>query len=60
MESLLAAARARLTRLRHGFVSSLVAAQLQKLGFPDATDVEGGFHAWARAGLPVDAVVRDR
>jgi rhodanese-related sulfurtransferase len=44
----------------HGFSSSLAAAQLQELGFRDATDVEGGFEAWAAAGLPVDAVGPDR
>jgi rhodanese-related sulfurtransferase len=45
---------------RHGYSSSLAAAQLQELGFRDATDVEGGFEAWAAAGLPVDAVGPDR
>ena len=38
---------------RHGYSSSLAAAQLQELGFGDATDVEGGFEAWQAAGLPV-------
>jgi rhodanese-related sulfurtransferase len=45
---------------RHGYSSSLAAAQLQAMGFVDATDVEGGFEAWAAAGLPVAAVVSDR
>jgi rhodanese-related sulfurtransferase len=45
---------------RHGYSSSLAAARLQELGFRDATDVEGGFEAWAAAGLPVDAVGPDR
>jgi rhodanese-related sulfurtransferase len=45
---------------RHGYSSNLAAAQLQDLGFRDATDVEGGFAAWAVAGLPVDAVGPDR
>ena len=45
---------------RHGHSSSLAAARLQQLGFRDATDVEGGFEAWAAAGLPVDAVGPDR
>jgi len=45
---------------RHGYSSSLAAAQLQELGFADATDVEGGFAAWAAAGLPVDVVGPDR
>jgi rhodanese-related sulfurtransferase len=38
---------------RHGYSSSLAAARLQELGFRHATDVEGGFAAWAAAGLPV-------
>jgi rhodanese-related sulfurtransferase len=38
---------------RHGYSSSLAAAQLQELGFEAATDVEGGFEAWQAAGLPV-------
>ena len=41
---------------RHGYSSSLAAAQLQQLGFSEATDVEGGFEAWVAAGLPVVAV----
>jgi rhodanese-related sulfurtransferase len=36
-----------------GYQSSLVAATLQDLGL-DATDLEGGFQAWRRAGLPVE------
>jgi rhodanese-related sulfurtransferase len=39
----------------HGFSSSLAAATLHDLGFENATDVDGGFQAWAAAGLPVDA-----
>jgi rhodanese-related sulfurtransferase len=31
----------------------LVAAQLQEIGFEDATDVIGGVEAWKEAGLPV-------
>jgi len=31
------------------------AASLVDLGFADAGDVEGGFEAWAAAGLPVVA-----
>lgn len=45
---------------RHGHSSSFAAAQLHDLGFRDATDVIGGFEAWAAAGLPVDAVGPDR
>jgi rhodanese-related sulfurtransferase len=37
---------------REGFSSVLVAAQLQELGFEDATDVIGGVDAWKEAGLP--------
>ena len=36
-----------------GYSSSLAAADLQRLGLPGATDLEGGFRAWATAGLPV-------
>jgi rhodanese-related sulfurtransferase len=36
-----------------GYASSLAAAALQDLGLVNATDLEGGFIAWAAAGLPV-------
>lgn len=36
-----------------GYASSLAAASLQDLGLSAATDLAGGFRAWARAGLPV-------
>ncbi|MEW2501281.1 rhodanese-like domain-containing protein [Amycolatopsis sp. NPDC047767] len=36
-----------------GYSSSLAAADLQRLGLKNATDLEGGFRAWAEAGLPV-------
>lgn len=36
-----------------GFASSLAAASLQQLGFAGATDLDGGFQAWRRSGLPV-------
>jgi rhodanese-related sulfurtransferase/predicted metal-dependent enzyme (double-stranded beta helix superfamily) len=36
-----------------GYASSLAAATLQELGLVNATDVEGGFHAWAAAGMPI-------
>ena len=39
----------------HGYSSSLAAATLRELGFSRATDVAGGFEAWAAAGLPVEA-----
>jgi rhodanese-related sulfurtransferase len=38
----------------HGYSSSLAAATLRDLGFDRATDVIGGFEAWAAAGLPVE------
>jgi len=36
-----------------GYTSSLAAAALQDLGLWNATDLDGGFLAWAAAGLPV-------
>ena len=36
-----------------GYQSSLAAATLQRLGYPCATDLDGGFRAWRAAGLPV-------
>ena len=38
-----------------GYASSLAAAGLHELGLHRATDVIGGFQAWAAAGLPVTA-----
>ena len=38
-----------------GYTSSLAAASLQDLGLRNATDLDGGFVAWQRAGLPVVA-----
>ena len=38
-----------------GYSSSLAAASLQDLGLRNATDLAGGFVAWAKAGLPVQA-----
>lgn len=37
-----------------GYTSSLAAASLRSLGI-DAADVDGGIHAWRRAGLPIAA-----
>ncbi len=37
-----------------GYASSLAAASLQDLGLRNATDLIGGFQAWAQAGLPVE------
>lgn len=36
-----------------GYTSSLAASSLVELGLDNATDIEGGFHAWKAAGLPV-------
>lgn len=38
---------------QEGYQSSLAAATLQQLGLLHATDLDGGFIAWAAAGLPV-------
>jgi rhodanese-related sulfurtransferase len=38
-----------------GYSSSLAAASLQDLGLYNATDVIGGFEAWAAADLPVNS-----
>ena len=38
---------------QEGYSSSMAAATLQRLGFTRATDLAGGFEAWAAAGLPV-------
>ncbi|KAA9153278.1 rhodanese-like domain-containing protein [Amycolatopsis acidicola] len=35
-----------------GYASSLAAADLRRLGV-EATDLDGGFRAWAAAGLPI-------
>ena len=37
-----------------GYQSSLAAANLRRLGFERATDLEGGFQAWRASGLPVE------
>jgi rhodanese-related sulfurtransferase len=42
-----------------GYTSSLAAAALQDLGIGEATDLDGGFQAWAAAGLPVQSGIRD-
>jgi rhodanese-related sulfurtransferase len=36
-----------------GYASSLAAASLRQLGLTNATDLIGGFEAWAQAGLPI-------
>jgi rhodanese-related sulfurtransferase len=40
-----------------GYASSLAAASLQDIGLRHATDLAGGFVAWAQAGLPVVTAV---
>ena len=42
-----------------GYASSLAARSLQALGLHRATDLIGGFQAWAAAGLPVSAPTPD-
>ncbi|MEU8618771.1 rhodanese-like domain-containing protein [Streptomyces sp. NPDC048623] len=37
-----------------GYASSLAAVSLRQLGLHRATDLDGGFQAWRRAGLPVE------
>jgi rhodanese-related sulfurtransferase len=41
-----------------GYASSLAAASLHDLGLHRATDMAGGFLAWAEAGLPVLTATR--
>ena len=36
-----------------GYSSSFAAAQLQRLGFQRATDLDGGIESWIEYGLPV-------
>lgn len=36
-----------------GYASSLAARDLQDIGLPHATDLEGGFRAYSAVGLPV-------
>jgi rhodanese-related sulfurtransferase len=36
-----------------GYASSLAARDLRRLGVREATDLIGGFRAWAAAGLPI-------
>ena len=45
---------------QQGYQSSLAAANLHELGFTRATDLAGGFEAWAAAGLPIDATGKGR
>ena len=43
-----------------GYSSSLAAATLRRLGLGNATDLAGGFQAWAAAGLPVTRAGHDQ
>lgn len=46
---------------RHGYSSSLAAWNLRQLGLARATDIVGGYEAWAAAGLPLtDAPADER
>lgn len=38
-----------------GYSSSLAASDLFKMGFSRVGDIDGGFHAWAADGLPLDS-----
>jgi rhodanese-related sulfurtransferase len=38
---------------QQGYQSSLAASNLHELGHTRATDLDGGFEAWAAAGLPI-------
>jgi len=44
---------------QQGYSSSLAAATLQRLGLDRATDMAGGFEAWAAAGLPVEPLAAE-
>ena len=37
-----------------GYASTLAAVTLRRLGLREATDLDGGFQAWAAADLPVE------
>jgi len=41
-----------------GYASTLAAVTLRRIGLTDATDLDGGFQAWAAAGLPVEQRAR--
>lgn len=42
-----------------GYSSSLAAETLSRMGFDRVGDMEGGFHGWAAAGLPVETAPAD-
>jgi rhodanese-related sulfurtransferase len=46
-------ARLLVVMCNEGYQSSLAAANLQRLGLPRATDMDGGFQRWLADGLPV-------
>jgi rhodanese-related sulfurtransferase len=47
-------ARVLVVMCNEGYQSSLVAATLQRIGLPRATDMDGGFQRWLADGLPVE------
>jgi rhodanese-related sulfurtransferase len=47
-------ARIVIVMCNQGYQSSLAAANLQRLGLPKATDMDGGFQRWRAEGLPVE------
>ena len=43
-----------------GYRSSIAASLLRSLGFRQVADLQGGFDAWARAGLPIEGGALER
>lgn len=39
-----------------GFSSSIAALWLYRMGRADVADIDGGFHAWLAAGLPIERI----
>ena len=60
MDERVAACQGRLIIMcQEGYQSSLAAATLQRIGIDRATDLVGGFEAWADQGLPVEPLAED-